>query len=101
MQSLLSRRAVAPLPPCVTAGRPGRYGTNTAYEWDEDPSGARALPNGPWRRGYFLALVSPSSVDSAAMKASCGTSTAPTIFIRFLPSFCFSSSFRLREMSPP
>jgi len=41
------------------------------------------------------------SVDSAAMKASCGTSTRPTIFIRFLPSFCFSSSLRLRVMSPP
>ena len=42
-----------------------------------------------------------SEVDSAAMKASCGTSTRPTIFIRFLPSFCFSSSLRLRVMSPP
>ena len=42
-----------------------------------------------------------SDVDSAAMKASCGTSTRPTIFIRFLPSFCFSSSLRLRVMSPP
>ena len=41
------------------------------------------------------------SLDSAAMKASCGTSTRPTIFIRFLPSFCFSSSLRLRVMSPP
>src|SRR5690349_2452850 len=42
-----------------------------------------------------------SPVDSAAMKASWGTSTRPTIFIRFLPSFCFSSSLRLRLMSPP
>lgn len=51
---------------------------------------------------YFFALESPSeSEDSTAMNASCGTSTLPTIFIRFLPSFCFSSSFRLREMSPP
>ena len=33
--------------------------------------------------------------------ASCGISTRPTFFIRFLPSFCFSSSLRLREMSPP
>src|SRR6202040_378444 len=38
---------------------------------------------------------------STAMKAACGTSTAPTIFMRFLPSFCFSSSLRLRVMSPP
>ena len=40
-------------------------------------------------------------VESAATKASCGTSTRPIVFIRFLPSFCFSSSFRLRVMSPP
>ncbi len=38
---------------------------------------------------------------STARNASCGTSTPPTDFIRFLPSFCFSSSLRLREMSPP
>jgi hypothetical protein len=51
---------------------------------------------------YFFFSDGPSeSVESAAMKASWGTSTRPTIFIRFLPSFCFSSSFRLREMSPP
>ncbi len=50
------------------------------------------------RRGRVHSL---GEVDSAAMKASCGTSTRPTIFIRFLPSFCFSSSLRLREMSPP
>ena len=37
----------------------------------------------------------------AARKASWGISTDPTIFIRFFPAFCFSSSFRLREMSPP
>ena len=35
------------------------------------------------------------------MNADCGISTAPTTFIRFLPSFCFSSSLRLRLMSPP
>ncbi len=34
-------------------------------------------------------------------KASCGISMLPTCFIRFLPSFCFSSSLRLRVMSPP
>jgi hypothetical protein len=38
---------------------------------------------------------------STARNASCGTSTPPTCFIRFFPFFCFSSSFRLREMSPP
>ena len=38
---------------------------------------------------------------STARNASCGISTWPTCFMRFLPSFCFSSSFFLREMSPP
>ena len=51
--------------------------------------------------GYFLVFSAGSDVDSAAMNASWGTSTRPTIFIRFLPSFCFSSSLRLRVMSPP
>jgi len=36
-----------------------------------------------------------------ARKASCGMSTWPTRFMRRLPSFCFSRSLRLREMSPP
>ena len=35
------------------------------------------------------------------MKASCGMLILPMLFMRFLPSFCFSSSFRLRVMSPP
>lgn len=30
-----------------------------------------------------------------------GTSTEPMLRIRFLPSFCFSSNFFLRVMSPP
>ena len=38
---------------------------------------------------------------NAEMKASWGTSTRPMFFIFFLPSFCFSSSLRLRLMSPP
>ena len=46
-------------------------------------------------------LCYPSSVLKAATKASCGTETEPMDFMRFLPSFCFSSSFFLREMSPP
>ena len=36
-----------------------------------------------------------------AMKASVGTWTVPRLRIFFLPSFCFSSSFFLRVMSPP
>ena len=45
---------------------------------------------------------SPSvPIFSTARNASCGISTLPTRFMRFFPSFCFSSSLRLREMSPP
>ena len=40
-------------------------------------------------------------IRRTARKASCGISTEPTCFIRFLPAFCFSSNFFLREMSPP
>ena len=42
-----------------------------------------------------------SSIFSASMNASCGISTDPNSRIFFLPFFCFSSSLRLREMSPP
>src|SRR6185437_2945222 len=35
----------------------------------------------------------PWPMLSTARNASCGTSTAPTCFIRFLPFFWFSSSF--------
>lgn len=41
------------------------------------------------------------SIDKTAKNASWGNSTVPTAFMRFLPSFCFSRSLRLREMSPP
>ena len=46
-------------------------------------------------------IIYSSSSFKTLMKASCGTSTDPTCLIRFLPSFCFSSSFFLREISPP
>ena len=42
-----------------------------------------------------------TSTFSAAMNASCGISTLPNWRMRFLPSFCFSSSLRLRVTSPP
>jgi hypothetical protein len=41
------------------------------------------------------------STRSAAMNASCGTSTLPTRRIFAFPAFCFSRSFRFRVMSPP
>jgi hypothetical protein len=58
-------------------------------------------------RGRSIPFQTPSanpnhaSIFSAARNADCGISTLPNCRIRFLPSFCFSSSFRLREMSPP
>ena len=53
------------------------------------------------RESLRLPYFSSRSTLSAATKASCGTSTEPTIFIRFFPSFCRSRSFFLRLMSPP
>ncbi len=41
------------------------------------------------------------SIFSTARNADCGTSTLPIWRMRFLPFFCFSSSLRLREISPP
>ena len=38
---------------------------------------------------------------NTSINASCGMFTLPMDFIRFLPSFCFSSSLRLRDTSPP
>ena len=66
-------------------GRPGGF---------VSPRTASSLPpgSGLWRPAWGPPL---------ARKASCGMSTEPTDFMRFLPSFCFSSSLRLREMSPP
>jgi hypothetical protein len=42
-----------------------------------------------------------TSTFSAAINASCGISTLPYCRMRFLPSFCFSSSLRFRVASPP
>ena len=60
------------------------------------PSGTPATTPGRLRRRRRQ-----SSSRRAEMKASWGTSTRPMFFMRFLPSFCFSSSLRLRVMSPP
>ena len=52
----------------------------------------------------FIACLPGSFPDHAfntSINASCGMLTEPNDFIRFLPSFCFSSSLRLRVMSPP
>jgi hypothetical protein len=52
------------------------------------------------RRSEFYSSSSPETFRTAR-NASCGMSTWPTRFMRRLPSFCFSRSLRLREMSPP
>ena len=61
---------------------------------------AAALADGSHLERHQLFPL-PCPMLSTARNASCGTSTAPTCFIRFLPFFWFSSSLRLREMSPP
>ena len=48
----------------------------------------------------FCAYQSLSSLRTA-INASVGTCTVPRFRIFFLPSFCFSSSFFLRVISPP
>ena len=53
------------------------------------------------RRMSFVFKNHSSSSFNTAMNASCGISTFPTIFKRFLPFFCFSSNFFLRVISPP
>ncbi len=53
------------------------------------------------RRDGSHGLLHQSSTCKIAKNASCGTSTVPICFMRFLPAFCFSSSLRLRVMSPP
>src|SRR3990172_1760023 len=52
---------------------------------------------------YTLHFAFPchSPILSTARKASCGSSMLPTCFILFLPSFCFSRSFRFLVISPP
>jgi hypothetical protein len=51
--------------------------------------------------GRAVQRLFPSLRLSTAKKASWGTSTAPTCFIRRFPAFWRSSSLRLRVMSPP
>ena len=60
-----------------------------------------AQPSVRRRRWRDIERQEPSPVRSTARKASWGISTLPTRFMRCLPSFCFSSSLRLRVMSPP
>ena len=49
----------------------------------------------------FFNITQSLSSFSTAINASVGTCTVPRFRIFFFPSFCFSSSFFLRVMSPP
>src|SRR5690606_26212577 len=73
--------AFGPEPPPV--GNPGNEGNDEQQEQDQGEVHQR------------------SSTWSTARNASCGISTDPTCFIRFLPAFCFSSSFFWRVSPPP
>ena len=63
------------------------------------------LPVVYWRGAKTrVQTISPTprpQSSAGSKKASWGTSTRPTRFILFFPSFCLSSSLRLRVMSPP
>jgi very-short-patch-repair endonuclease len=73
-------------------GPPGRKGGERA-----PPPPCFAWSPSPASRGR----TSQSLIFSASMKADCGISTLPNWRMRFLPSFCFSRSLRLRVTSPP
>ena len=61
----------------------------------------QAAPGAPGARQRRRRSFYWSPIFSAAMKADCGISTLPNWRMRFLPSFCFSRSLRLRVTSPP
>ena len=77
------------------------------------PKASRFCRTGPIVAGFFCLAIarrplsrvrrylSSSPLFSTERNAFCGISTLPTMRMRFLPSFCFSRSLRLREMSPP
>jgi hypothetical protein len=97
--------------PAPSWGRPiasERVGRLALYAYDYDiadrfpkprPGEIQQLITGNPAPAAISAQRSP--ISSTARKASCGTSTRPTCFIRFLPFFWASSSLRLRLMSPP
>src|SRR5204862_8181491 len=71
-----------------------------SHDGDEVAVAAAVRTEGQMHVEMTRHFFSPSRL-STARKASCGTSTMPTCFMRFLPAFCCSSSLRLRVMSPP
>ena len=106
-------RSAGNLPPLSSGKTPPRQGQKRLSAACE--SGILARGAGKKRRAHgmgrkkhpVLLPRSPgcfsysSSSLRTAMKASVGSCTLPRERIFFLPSFCFSSSFFLRVMSPP
>ena len=91
-----------------TATRPRRVGNRRDYScawktehWRRDARLPRPAVAALCRVLRYFFFPSSSPVSSTARNAFCGMSTWPIDFIRFLPSFCFSQSLRLRVMSPP
>src|SRR5882724_2303446 len=87
-------------------GRRGKYQARCVKlrrDWQADQGERRAGPSNQDKQECLATQPSSSepATFSTARKASCGMSTWPTRFMRRLPSFCFSRSLRLREMSPP
>ena len=101
--------------PALSSGFPALWGDFCPAREKLPEAGFRRAPGRPspgGGRGGTGPLFRPAPPDGAgfpgqssslrtAMKASWGTSTVPSWRIRFLPSFCFSSSFFFRVMSPP
>ena len=94
------------VPPTVTAdGTPQSSGPAERFrlhEWRHVYGRSYSVGVGDTDQQYVVASCGHRSFTyCSARNASCGISTWPTCFMRFLPSFCFSSSLRLRVMSPP
>ena len=110
----------------VSNNRRSWYDNSNAYRLgyrpqdDSEPYAEAVLAAEPWApiRSRSVTTVAPSAPQNtapkprpnedqaspilrAAIKADCGISTLPNWRIRFLPSFCFSRSLRLRVTSPP
>ena len=81
----------------------GRRGAAEQREQDEEEreQGSGHQGKGTPARGASSGHERSSPSSRTARKASCGISTRPTCFMRFLPSFWRSSSLRLRVISPP
>ena len=83
------------------ADSPRAIRTRSASGMSPIPGRLERSTCGTARLGLEDGAHQPSSMRRIARNASCGISTEPTRFMRCFPSFCFSSSLRLRVISPP